>query len=357
MKALLSVVLLPFLALLFPTSAHAVCPICTVAVGAGLGISRWLGIDDTVTGIWIGGLILSSGLWLADWIGKRGWKVPQKEILSVLLFFIFVIPPLYIAKMIGLAGNTLWEVDKVLLGTIFGSSVFLLGVWVDKWLRTTNDGKVYIYYQKVIIPSFCFRLAALYYFLLPNKGGVFMKKTMQPDINEFMDKVKKMEKGEKLDLSSDEDLSIGIMNLISMEEHFFFTYNKTKDAKYLDLLNEIREMRKNALKRIIKDYEGEVWCISKHLLAASMRFMEVGTKALTKNDKAGAEDMFQKSYQLYSLFWGLNLGLVQTKDVKQSETKEVAFVSDDPKPLQKGSAGIFAKLGELVQKAIDCCKE
>jgi len=172
-----------------------------------------------------------------------------------------------------------------------------------------------------------------------------------------MNKVKKMEKGEKLDLSSDEDLSIAIMNLISMEEHFFFTYNKTKDTKYLDLLNEIREMRKSALKRIIKDYEGEVWCISKHLLAASMRFMEVGTKALTKGDKGDAEDMFQKSYQLYSLFWGLNLGLVQTKDVSHEESQVVAFVSDDPKPKHKGSASIFDKLGQLVQKAIDCCKE
>lgn len=182
-------------------------------------------------------------------------------------------------------------------------------------------------------------------------------KQIQPDINEFMDKFKQMEKGEKLDLSSDEDLSIAIMNLISMEEHFFFTYNKTGDAKYLDLLNEIREMRKSALKRIIKDYEGEVWCISKHLLAASMRFMEVGTKALTKGDKSDAQDMFGKSYQLYSLFWGLNLGLVQTKDVKQSNSQEVAFVSDDSRPKQKGSTSFFAKLGEVVQKAIDCCKE
>lgn len=182
-------------------------------------------------------------------------------------------------------------------------------------------------------------------------------KQIQPDINEFMNKVKKMEKGEKLDLSSDEDLSIGIMNLISMEEHFFFTYNKTKDSKYLDLLNEIREIRKSALKRIIKDYEGEVWCISKHLLAASMRFMEVGTKALTKGDKSDAEDMFQKSYQLYSLFWGLNLGLVQTKDIKYTDSKEVAFVNDNSKPVIKGSMSIFEKLGQLVQKAIDCCKE
>jgi hypothetical protein len=139
------------------------------------------------------------------------------------------------------------------------------------------------------------------------------------DINAFLQKVKKLEKGEKLDLSSDEDLSIGIMNLISMEEHFFFTYNKTGDEKYLDLLNEVREVRKSLLKKIIKDYEGEVWCISKHLLAASMRLMEVGTKYLTKGDKKNAADLFKKSYHLYSLFWGLNLGVVGVSDVKKNE--------------------------------------
>ena len=184
-----------------------------------------------------------------------------------------------------------------------------------------------------------------------------MNQGKKQDINEFLEKVKKLEKGEKLDLSSDEDLSIGIMNLISMEEHFFFTYNKTKDEKYLDLLNEVREMRKDLLKRIIKDYEGEVWCISKHLLAASMRFMEVGTKVLTKGEKKDAGDLFQKSYQLYSLFWGLNLGVVGVKDIKQGETKAVEFINDEEKPKMKGSAGIFEKLGQLVQKAIDCCRE
>lgn len=53
-----------------------------------------------------------------------------------------------------------------------------------------------------------------------------------------------MEKGEKLDFSSDEDFSIAIMNLISIEEHLFFTYNKTKNEKYLELLNEVREIVK-----------------------------------------------------------------------------------------------------------------
>jgi uncharacterized protein (DUF2249 family) len=177
------------------------------------------------------------------------------------------------------------------------------------------------------------------------------------DIDSFLQKVKKLEKGEKLDLSSDEDLSIGIMNLISMEEHFFFTYNKTGDEKYLDLLNEVREVRKSLLKKIIKEYEGEVWCISKHLLAASMRLMEVGTKYLTKGDKKNAADLFKKSYHLYSLFWGLNLGVVGVSDVKKSDEERIDFLTDEEKPKVKKSASIFEKLGELVKKAVDCCRE
>ena len=41
-------------------------------------------------------------------------------------------------------------------------------------------------------------------------------------IEELLKKVEESKKG-KLDLSSDEDLSIAVMNLISIEEHFFFS--------------------------------------------------------------------------------------------------------------------------------------
>ena len=163
-------------------------------------------------------------------------------------------------------------------------------------------------------------------------------------INEYkglLEKVEKATKQKDLDLSSGEDLSIGIMNLISIEEHLFFTSQKTGDKKYLDMLNEVRKMRTELLKEIIKDYEGEVWCISKHLLAASMRVMEVGTKELKKGNKEKAERLFGKSYKLYSLFWGL----VLSKDKKASNLKM---------PEDKS---VFSKLGALVQKAIDCCKE
>lgn len=174
------------------------------------------------------------------------------------------------------------------------------------------------------------------------------------DVKKLLEKVEKTTKEKKLDLSSSEDLSIGIMNLIAIEEHLFFTSQKTGKSSYLDLLKEVREMRVELLKKIIKDYEGEVWCISKHLLSASMRLMEVGTKELGKGNKKEAEELFDKAYKLYSLFWGINLNVIKTEDVKREDT-EVNLINEHGE--KKGSSSVFDKLGVMVQKAIDCCKE
>jgi hypothetical protein len=169
------------------------------------------------------------------------------------------------------------------------------------------------------------------------------------DLNELIEKVDHMKKQEKMDLSSDQDLTIAIMNLISIEEHFFFTGAKTGKTQYYDLITEVREIRKQLLKKIIKEYEGEVWCISKHLLASSMRLMEVGTKQLSMGKKEEAYDLFGKSYELYSLFWGLNMKLIATEDLKKIDDQ--ALNKTDKKK------GVLSSLGELVKRAIDCCIE
>ena len=173
---------------------------------------------------------------------------------------------------------------------------------------------------------------------------------MIDNIDNFIKKVQSSKKQE-LDLSSDEDLSIAIMNLISIEEHFFFTGAKTGKPEYFDLLKQAREMRKELLKRIIKEYEGEVWCISKHLLSASMRLMEVGTKALGQGNTKDAKEMFKKAYELYSLFWGLNLKMINLGDVKKIEENQIDKKDEDKKTT------LMEKLGKMVQYVIDCCKE
>ncbi len=169
------------------------------------------------------------------------------------------------------------------------------------------------------------------------------------NLDEFVAKIDEMKKKDKMDLSRDQDLVIAIMNLVSIEEHFFFTAEKTGDKKYYDLLSETREMRKELLKKIVGEPEGEVWCISKHLLAASYRLMEVGTKELT-SDKNGAHDFFEKSFKLYTLFWGLNMGAINAAGIKKIDAGAVN--KKDKKP-----QGFMGKLGDLVKRAINCCIE
>jgi len=191
-----------------------------------------------------------------------------------------------------------------------------------------------------------------------------MEENRIKSLNEFVEKIDQMKKQDKMDLSSDQDLSLAIMNLISIEEHFFFTAEKTGKSEYFDLLQEVRKMRGELLRKIIKEYEGEVWCISKHLLAASMRLMEVGTKQQGMGNKEEAQELFHKAYDLYGMFWALNMKLIGTNDVKEVAGMEKAQSLDIKKipenalnKSDKNPSGFTGKLRELVRKAIDCCIE
>ena len=172
----------------------------------------------------------------------------------------------------------------------------------------------------------------------------------QPTMEELIEKVNKLKATGELDLSMEEDLSIAIMNLISLEEHFYFTAEKTGQNEYFDILNQTREMRKQLLAKMIDRHEGETWCIAKHLLAATMRLMEVGTKLQSSGKKEESRDMFKKAYEIYSLFWVLRLKLVNVSSVKKVGDNQINIhdKSDSDKPMTKE---------DIISKLVDCCKE
>ncbi|MDR2268564.1 MAG: hypothetical protein LBD94_00055 [Rickettsiales bacterium] len=188
-------------------------------------------------------------------------------------------------------------------------------------------------------------------------------------LEELIAKTDAAKKANPLDLSSDQDLSIALMNLISLEEHFFFSGGKTGKPGFYDLINAVREMRKELMERIVKKSTaetGEVWCISKHLLAASMRLMEVGTKALGAGKKPDAYDLFGKAYELYSLFWGINMNLIDLSKVRKDEAidnhlrewiGEKASSSDVPEKTETRKSGLLSSLGAWVKKSVNCCIE
>lgn len=194
------------------------------------------------------------------------------------------------------------------------------------------------------------------------------------NLNEFVEKFDNMKKVNPLDLSSDQDLSIAIMNLISIEEHLMFSGAKTQDTSFYDLIEPIREDRKNFLGMIIKSYKGEVWCISKHLLATCMRLMEVGTKALSAGKKDEAYTFFDKAYTMYTLFWGLNLNALNEEEakkvIKNIDTKTLENIDKEKNSQNnniekkqekveenKKDDSTISKLKNFVSKTVNCCRE
>lgn len=156
-------------------------------------------------------------------------------------------------------------------------------------------------------------------------------------VNNFINTIEKIKRKEELDISASEDLSIALMNLVSLEEHSFFSYAKTNDEQFLEVLEICRELRKKLLLKIVKEKDdSEKWCMSKHLLAASMRLFETGNRHLHDGKKHEAIEMYKDAAETYALFWKLNSNSKNKITYKTGEKKS-----------------IFSS----IKKLLECCKE
>lgn len=166
---------------------------------------------------------------------------------------------------------------------------------------------------------------------------------LETDLNEFVNKVESL--NIEKDLSRDEDLGIALMHLVSLEEHFYFTAMKTGQEKYLEMLDEVRDLRRDFMKRIVKNPLGEEWCISKHLLGSSMRLLESGSKEKASERKP----YYQAAFELFSLFFAIN---ITKSPVTQESTGDVAESNSSEK-----KESFLKRAGTLFKSLVDCCRE
>jgi len=167
----------------------------------------------------------------------------------------------------------------------------------------------------------------------------------------FIKKIEEIKEKSYLDITAFEDLSIALMNLVSLEEHCFFSYIKTQDKKFLEILEIVRELRKKLLVLIVKndkDDESEKWCMSKHFLASSMRLYEVGNRLLHEGKEKEAKEMYKDAAELYGLFWRLNSDFY-SKNAKLDLSNNKINLNKQ----NKESKGIF----NSIKKLLECCKE
>ncbi len=144
----------------------AFCPVCTVVVAGGVGLSRWLKVDDLISGLWIGGLLVSLSLWTIDWLNKKNIKFPFRKILVFLFWYLLVVLPLYKVGIIGDLRNQIFGIDKLIGGTILGSLIFALSLLFNNFLIKRNNNKVYFPFQKVIIPILFLLISSLILYFL-----------------------------------------------------------------------------------------------------------------------------------------------------------------------------------------------
>ncbi len=111
------------------------CPLCTAGAGAGIMVARFYGVDDTIVGLLIGALIISSALWFNKWLKKR-IDFPLQEAVFVILSFLLTAVPFYYAGLItdfemvrsmpehhSILGLGVLGIDKLLFGMILGTFV------------------------------------------------------------------------------------------------------------------------------------------------------------------------------------------------------------------------------------------
>jgi len=160
-----SVILLSALAA-FP--AKAICPVCTVLVSGGVGLSRWLGVDDSVSGLWVGGLTVSVIIWTLEWMERKNIRFKGRTVAVSAGYYALVLSSFYFTNLISDPIRTICActTDKLFLGIVVGSFAFWMGASWYYFLKEKNGGKAHFPFQKVAMPLFPLVILSFYFYLL-----------------------------------------------------------------------------------------------------------------------------------------------------------------------------------------------
>lgn len=139
-----------------------------------------------------------------------------------------------------------------------------------------------------------------------------MKTKHKKDLKSAIANADAAKKVNPLDLSSDQDLTIALMNLIAIEDEYYVTGAKN------GLGQMVHDIRARLMARIVPASRMD---LSVRLLGRAMHMIDDGIRVLADDNQVAAYAMFDGAYELYSLFWGLNMGLVSENEILKSNVE------------------------------------
>lgn len=153
-----------FAFLAIPFVSYATCPVCTVAIASGLGLCRYVGIDDVVSGLWVGGLILSLSMSINTALVKRKKNFKYSTLVLLIANYLLIFVPLQLIKVIGHQFNQIAGMDRLIFGSICGTILVVLSSLASDGIKKQNKNKVLFPYQRVVLPVFVLLVFSLIFY-------------------------------------------------------------------------------------------------------------------------------------------------------------------------------------------------
>ncbi|MDD2745611.1 MAG: hypothetical protein PHU93_03680 [Candidatus Gracilibacteria bacterium] len=145
-----------------------ICDLCVIGVVAGLGISRQLGLDDSVVGVWIGACLVVLITMTNSFLEKRNWKFRFRDTIVAATYIIFMAISFKYFNVIGSVGmnpHTFFNAttifaDKIVVSSAVGALVLLGSTALYQWLKVKNNGKAHFPFEKVVLPIMMLSIAS-----------------------------------------------------------------------------------------------------------------------------------------------------------------------------------------------------
>ena len=169
-RKMLRLLLIPLLSLIiFAPSVMAHCPLCTAATIVGVGVTRSLGWDDSIVGVFVGAMIVSSALWVNNIFKRR--NIGGNAFLRIgsitVATFVLTILSFYYAGIFGPANTyRIFGMEKIIFGTISGAVVSFATFFASNEIKKRNEGRVLFNYQTMVLTFGTLILNALLFWMV-----------------------------------------------------------------------------------------------------------------------------------------------------------------------------------------------
>lgn len=158
MKKILAFLLVPSAYLLLPQVAYGHCPLCVAGAAAGITLTRWVGVDDSITGVWMGALLGAISIWTYLAATKKR-NFPWAKPLIYLGIFGVTIWSFYKFNLV-IRMSQIMGLDKLTFGILAGGILF--------YLIDSVKIKHYFNYQKIVISLGSMIILSLAIYILIN---------------------------------------------------------------------------------------------------------------------------------------------------------------------------------------------